>query len=145
MDTWLEIKRVGEYKPNRSIITDAIMATGDQTRPYLPENECNELNRLTARWVAKCGRPQAIVNDEELQQLVSRMLELCKAKMRYYLPAEITVARHLQLLGAEGRAAAKEFLVRCLSSGLQVLPLYPSPNLQPTHPTLTGFPCTAIF
>ena len=48
------------------------------------------------------------------------MLELCKAHLRYELPCEETVRRQLQLLGAEGKAIARDFLVRCLASGVKI-------------------------
>ena len=52
--------------------------------------------------------------------MLSRMLDLCKARLRYELPCEETVRRQLQLLGAEGKAIARDFLVRCLASGVKI-------------------------
>ena len=68
------------------MINDALAAKIDVSKPALGEKETAELNRLVALWVAKCGRPKLIVEDKELNTLVARMLELCKARLRYSLP-----------------------------------------------------------
>ena len=52
----------------------------------------------------KCGRPQKLVEDAELRTLLARILELCKARLRYELPCSETVRQELALLGApEGK------------------------------------------
>ena len=117
---WLHIKVTGERKTSTQMIDDALAAKKDQSKPALGERESNELDRLVARWVAKCGRAQAITEDKELQELVARILELCKTRYRYDLPCKMTVRRHLQLLGAEGKGIARNFLVRCLRSGVKI-------------------------
>ena len=61
------------------------------------------MHRLTALWIAKCGRPQKIVEDPQLITLLARILELCKAKFRYELPCKKTVKKHITLLGLEGK------------------------------------------
>ena len=70
--------------------------------------------------MAKCGRPDTICEDAEFRTLLARILELCKARFRYELPDNATVSRHLKLLGAEGKINAREFLVRCLASGIKI-------------------------
>ena len=102
------------------MIADALAAKVDVSKPALGNNETNELDRLVARWIAKCGRPQVVSQDQELKELLARILELCKARYRYDLPGRNTVHRHLQLLGAEGKAIARNFLVRCLKSGIKI-------------------------
>ena len=102
------------------MIADALAAKVDVSKPPLGTNESNELDRLAARWVAKCGRPIAITEDNELREYIARMLELCKARFRYDLPTDDTVRRHLQLLGAEGKGIARNFVVRCLASGIKI-------------------------
>ena len=119
-EEWLHVKLHGERKPTRDIIKDALAAKVDQSCPALSQADTNELHRLVARWIAKCGRPQSIPEDMELRQLLARILQLCKARFRYELPDELTLHRHLQLLGAEGKGVARAFLVRCLASGVKI-------------------------
>ncbi|KOO30194.1 zinc finger bed domain-containing protein 1-like protein [Chrysochromulina tobinii] len=102
------------------MISEALAAKVDESKPALNEKDANELDRLAARWVAKCGRPQSITEDKELKELLARMLELCKARFRYSLPLKETVHRHLQLLGVEAKANARNFLVRCLKAGIKI-------------------------
>ena len=116
---WTEIQRTGK-KPADAVIKDALAAAANLTKPQLGEKESSELNSLVARWIARCGRPQAIVDDEELQQLLARILELCQARLRYALPCRATVERELSILGAEGKARAREFVVKLLRSGVKV-------------------------
>ena len=74
-----------------------------------------------ALWLAKCGRPQSIVDDKQLNVLIARILDLCKAKLRYSLPCVPTVKKHLSLLGLEGKALALDLIiVRLLKSGVKV-------------------------
>ena len=47
------------------------------------------------------------------------ILELCQCKLRYELPCTETVKSHLKLLGSEGKAVARDFLVRLLNSGVK--------------------------
>ena len=117
---WLHIKITGERKSSSQMITDAIAAKVDVSKPPLGTNESNELDRLAARWVAKCGRPTSITHDNELREYIARILELCKTRFRYDLPTKETVRRHLQLLGAEGKGIARNFVVRCLASGIKI-------------------------
>ena len=70
----------------------------DQTKPALGDKETSELHRLADLWVSKCGRPQAITEDAELRTLLARILELCKAKLRYELPCRQTVRLNLNSL-----------------------------------------------
>lgn len=119
-EDWLHIKVTGERKSNTAIISDALAAKVDTSVPALRKEDADELDRLTARWIAKCDRPKSIVQDEELRQLLARILQLCKARFRYELPCANTVDAHLQLLGAEGKAVAREFLVSLLVSGVKV-------------------------
>lgn len=119
-DEWLHILKTGERKTSSQMIADALAAKTDQSKPALAEAESNELHRLVARWIAKCGRPQAITEDKELEELLARILELCKARYRYEFPTCETVRRHLKLLGAEGKGNARNFLLRCLRSGIKI-------------------------
>ena len=52
--------------------------------------------------------------------VLARMLELCKARLRYSLPSRRTVQRELQLLGAEGRTAGRNMCVNLLKSGVKL-------------------------
>ena len=119
-DEWLHVRMHGERKPTANIIQDALAAQQDQSKPALGDSDSNELDRLVARWVAKCGRSQAIVDDKELGDVLARILELCKSRYRYTLPSRPTISRHLQLLGAEGRTNARNFIVRCMLSGIKI-------------------------
>jgi hypothetical protein len=119
MPEWLEIKRTG-CKPIEKTIEDAMAAKTDQTKPALPEKDAKELDRLVAFWIAKNGRPQVIVDDTELENLLARILDLCKARYRYELPSEPTVHRELMLLGAEGKSRARNFCVGLLKSGVKI-------------------------
>ena len=82
--------------------------------------ETEELHRLVALWIAKCGRPQSIVEDAELGTLLAQILHLCQSKLRYQLPCEHTVRKHISLLGAEGKALGRDFIVRLIQSGVKV-------------------------
>ena len=53
------------------------------------------------------------------ESLLFRILEVCKAKFRYALPCGETVTTHLSLLGAEGKALGRDFIVRLLKSGVK--------------------------
>ena len=59
------------------------------------------------------------VEDGELQTLLSRIPELCKARLRYELPCEHTVRNEIALLGSEGKALGRDFLVRLIKSGVK--------------------------
>ena len=51
--------------------------------------------------------------------MLARILELCKAKLRYELPTRATVRTQLKLLGADGKALGRDFVVRLLKSGVK--------------------------
>ena len=51
--------------------------------------------------------------------MLARILELCKAKLRYELPTRATVRTQLKLLGADGKALGRAFVVRLLKSGVK--------------------------
>ena len=118
-DDWLTMKITGAPKTSASMIKDALAAAINKSAHPVSESAKNELDRLVARWVAKCGRPEFITEDVELHELLARILELCQAKLRYELPCTTTVSRHLQILGVEGQAVARDFLVTCLKSGVK--------------------------
>jgi hypothetical protein len=101
------------------MIKAAFAAKTDESKPALGDKEAAELNRLVALWVSKCGRPQTIVEDGELQTLLARILELCKARLRYELPCRQTVRRELSMLGLEGKALGRDFLLRLIKSGVK--------------------------
>ena len=101
------------------MIEDMLAAKQDESLPMLGDKERDELHRMVALWIAKCGRPQVIVEDKELTGLVARILVLCKARLRYSLPCRQTVAQHLTLLGSEGKALGRDFIVRLLNSGVK--------------------------
>lgn len=111
--------REGRVRKPQNVIADALAAQVDQTKPNLGDKDSAELDLLVARWVAKCSRPQAITEDAELKELLARILELCKARMRYTLPVRKTLSDQLLVLGAEGRAVARDFIVRLLKSGVK--------------------------
>ena len=96
---WAHIQETGQVKTSVQMIEDALKAKTDQSMPALPINDRDELHRLVAVWIAKCGRAQKITEDKQLHTLVARILELCKAKLRYVLPCAKTVSSHLLLLG----------------------------------------------
>ena len=52
---------------------------------------------------------------------ISRMLELCKARLRYQLPCAETVLQEVQLLCAEGKAVARRFCMRLLKNGIKII------------------------
>ena len=60
-----------------------------------------------------------IVEDKQLQNLRSRILELCRARLRYELPCRKTVGNDITLLGKEGKVIARDFLVRLIISGVK--------------------------
>ena len=113
-DEWLHIQRTGEVKTSVQMIDDALAAKVDVSKPPLGAKEKKELDRLVALWVVKCGRPQAIPEDEELKMLLARILELCKCRLRYELPCAETVAQEITLLGAEGKALGRDFIMRLI-------------------------------
>ena len=108
----------GSVKTSVQMIEDALAAKTDVSRPALggKESERDELHRLAALWVSKCGQPQPIVDDAELSTLLARILELRKAKLRYQLPSRNTLATHLTMLGYEGKVLllGRDFVVRLL-------------------------------
>ena len=116
---WAHIMTTGEVKTTVQMIDQALAAQVDESKPLLGQKEMNELHRLTALWIAKCGRPLVIVEDPELNTLVARILELCKARLRYKLPCRQTVKTHLKLLGHEGKALGRDFIVRLINSGVK--------------------------
>ena len=118
-EEWLYIKTTGERKTTVHMIEDALKAKVDESKPALGEKETAELNRLVAVWVTKCGRSQKIVEDAELRAVLARILELCKAKLRYELPCQETVRKEMKLLGHAGKALGRDFLVRLIKSGVK--------------------------
>ena len=116
---WEHIQRTGVRKTTVDMIKDALKAKVDLTTPSVTESASDELDKLTALWVTKCGRPQAIVHDKELRALLARILELCKAKLRYELPTSKTVKKKILLLGTDGKALGRDFVVRLLKSGVR--------------------------
>ena len=109
---WTHIQVTGQVKTTIQMIDAAFAAKVDESKPALGEKETGELNRLVALWVTKCGRPQAITEDDELRTLLARILELCKSKLRYELPCSETVRNEISLLGCEGKALGRDFIVR---------------------------------
>ena len=118
-EEWAHIKATGQVKTTVQMIDAAFAAKTDLTKPALGDKDAAELNRLVALWVSKCGRPQSITEDAELRTLLARILELCKAKLRYDLPCRQTVRQELSLLGQEGKALGRDFLVRLIKSGVK--------------------------
>ena len=116
---WTEVLATGELKSAVQMIDDALAAKVDISKPALGTKETAELHRLVALWIAKCGRPQAIVEDHELNMLVARILELCKARFRFALPCRQTMEKELTLLGHEGKAIGHDFIVRLINSGVR--------------------------
>ena len=67
-EDWLNIRRRGEPTTRtQQAIDDAMAAVKDTSIPRIDDSGKNELDRLVARWMAKCGRPQHIAEDKELQ------------------------------------------------------------------------------
>lgn len=116
---WAHILTTGKVKTSVQMIADALNAKVDLSTPSLGDKEKDELHRLTALWVSKCGRPQAIVEDVELRSLLARILALCKARLRYELPCRETLGQHLMLLGHEGKVLGRDFIVRLIKSGVK--------------------------
>ena len=117
---WQHINQTGCVKTTVNMIAEALVAKKDQSKPALGKKETDELHRLAALWVVKCGRAKFIVEDKELEHLLARILELCKSKLRYSLPCAETVKTHITMLGADGKALARDFIVRLLKSGVMV-------------------------
>ena len=92
-EEWAHIQITGERKTSVQMIDAALAAKTDISKPALGKDETKELNRLAALWVSKCGRSQAITEDAELGTLLARILELCKARLRYELPSVRSVQR----------------------------------------------------
>ena len=116
---WTHILEAGEVKTSVTMIADALSAKRDLSVPALGGKERDELHRLVALWISKCGRPQLIVEDAELRTLLSRILELCRARLRYTLPCADTVGSQLKLLGSEGKVLGRDFILRLLNSGVK--------------------------
>ena len=116
---WAHILKTGARQTSVQMIKAAFAAKTDESKPALGDKEAAELNRLTALWISKCGRPLAIVEDSELQTLLARILELCRARLRYELPCRQTVRHEISLLGLEGKALGRDFLVRLIKSGVK--------------------------
>ncbi|KAL1525142.1 hypothetical protein AB1Y20_020013 [Prymnesium parvum] len=116
---WNYILTMGKVKTSVQMIADALTAKVDMSTPPIGAKEKEELHRLTALWISKCGRPQAVVEDTELRSLLARILELCKARLRYELPCRQTIGKHLMLLGHEGKALGRDFIVRLIKSGVR--------------------------
>ena len=118
-EEWASIRQNG-CMPVSATINAALRAKTDQSKQSLPEKDTAEIHRLLALWVAKCGRPLGIVGDKELQLALTRLLELSKSRYRFNLPTELTIKRHLQLLGAEGKAIARDFCSNLIKSGIKI-------------------------
>ena len=118
-EEWLHILSTGSRKPTEEVIGDALAAQRNKVKPMLQEKLCDELHRLVALWIAKCGRPLVISEDKELRILLARILELCQAKFRYTLPDDKTVQRHMSLLGAEAKGVGRDLIVRLLKSSVK--------------------------
>ena len=118
-EEWKHIQATGQVKTTVEMIAAAFAAKTDETKPAVGQEESAELNRLVALWITKCGRPQAIVEDAELRTLLARILELCKSRLRYELPNRKTVRNEISLLGHEGKALGRDFLVRLIKSGVK--------------------------
>ena len=116
---WAHIQAHNEVKTTTQMIADAFKAKQDHSKPALGDADTKELHRLVALWLAKCGRPPTIVEDDELNTLLAQILKLCKCQLRYQLPCRETVSNHMMLLGVEGKAVARNFLVRLLRSGVK--------------------------
>ncbi|KAL1524462.1 hypothetical protein AB1Y20_019356 [Prymnesium parvum] len=54
-------------RTKKPMIAEELKAKVDLSTPPLGDKEREELHRLTALWISKCGRPQAIVEDSELR------------------------------------------------------------------------------
>ena len=61
----------GERMTSTDMIKEAFRAKVDESKPMLGQAEENQLDRLVARWIAKCGRPQIIVEDKEMQEIIA--------------------------------------------------------------------------
>ena len=118
-DEWLHIQATGQVKTTVQMIEAAFAAKTDVSKPELGDDEKAELNRLVALWISKCGRPQHICEDAELRTVLARILVLCKARLRYELPCYSTVSNELKLLGHEGKALGRDFIVRLIKSGVK--------------------------
>ena len=101
-------------------IADSLAACADKTKDALARDESSQLHHFAALWIAKCGRSEQIVDDPELQMLISSILQKCKSKYRYRLPCRQTLNHHLSQLGAEGKAAARVFCRQLLESGVKI-------------------------
>ena len=119
LSEWTHILATGQRKTTVEMISDALVAQVNQSKPALGNAGRDELHRLAALWVAKHGRPQAIVEDKHLETLLARILELCKCQLRYSLPTQETVRDHLTLLGDEGKTLGRNFMLRLLKSGVK--------------------------
>ena len=58
-EEWLHIKMTGEWKSSRDIIKDALGDKTYQSVLLVSEESTKE------RWIAKCNRPQSIIEDKE--------------------------------------------------------------------------------
>ncbi|KAL1520343.1 hypothetical protein AB1Y20_021933 [Prymnesium parvum] len=52
-------------------------------------------------------------------QNLARILDLCKARLRYEFPGRDTLGKHLMLLGQEGKTLGRDFLLRLIKSGVK--------------------------
>lgn len=75
---WQHILMTGERKSTAQTISEAMASIVDISKPPLPQSLGNELDRLAARWIARCGRPQIIVDDKELNELIAHILNKCQ-------------------------------------------------------------------
>ena len=86
----------------KNCIAESLAACTDKTKDALAQDESSQLHRLAALWIAKCGRSQQIVDDPELQMLISSTLQKCRSKFRFILPCRQTLNHHISQLGADG-------------------------------------------
>ena len=117
--TWQQLNMTGEIKPPSEMIEEAIRALKNKSTPCVNQAAKDELDKLAARWTAKRGRPQSITEDVELRELLARILELCKAQLRYELPCSNTIRSALKLIGAEARVIALNKVRGWLVSGVK--------------------------
>jgi len=96
-------------KPVENTPAVAFAAAKDKRKPRVSNDNKKELDQLVARWIAVCGRPVSVVEEQPLRLLIARMLDLCKSKLRYELPCDDTVRNHLDVLGEMGKNNARVF------------------------------------
>ena len=104
-------------KPVENALANAFAASKDKSKPRVSNDSKKELDQLVARWIAVCGRPMSVVEEQPLRLLIARMLDSCKSKLRYELPCDDTVRNHLDVLGEMGKNNARVCLKKLIKSG----------------------------